>query len=72
MLGDPERPFCPSCQRPTLILIATMTGERALDIYLCSDCRTQFSHEHPKTTGETSKLKPVALVNPVVDAEPSS
>ena len=36
------------------VIVATMTGARALDIYLCAECRAQFSYEHAKTTGETS------------------
>jgi transposase-like protein len=68
MLGDPERPLCPLCQRFTMILIATMTGERALDIYLCPQCRTQFSYEHPKAKDQTPDLKPVSDVPPVIRA----
>jgi hypothetical protein len=43
MLGDPERPLCPLCERPTMILIATMTGERAMDIFLCPQCRSSYA-----------------------------
>jgi uncharacterized protein YbaR (Trm112 family) len=69
MLGDPERPFCPLCQRPTLTLIATVMGERSLDIYLCPDCRTQFSYEHPQAKGERSELKPFSDVASVTGAK---
>jgi transposase-like protein len=72
MLGDPERPLCPLCQRSKMILIATMAGERAVDIYLCPECREQFSYEHPKAKGETADAQPIALVKPVVDVEPGS
>jgi hypothetical protein len=51
-----------SCERPTMILIATMTGERAMDIFLCPQCRTQFSYEHPKVKGETPDVQPVPKV----------
>jgi uncharacterized protein YbaR (Trm112 family) len=72
MLGDPERPLCPLCQQPTMILIATMTGERAMDIYLCPQCRTQFSYEHPKAKGETPNVRPIPDVPPVINAKSSS
>jgi hypothetical protein len=65
MLGDPERPLCPLCERPTMILIATMTGERAMDIFLCPQCRTEFSYEHPKAKGATPDLQPVPKVQAV-------
>jgi hypothetical protein len=55
-----------------MILIATMAGERAVDIYLCPECREQFSYEHPKAKGETADAQPIALVKPVVDVEPGS
>ena len=72
MLGDPERPLCPLCERPTMILIATMTGERAMDIFLCPQCRTQFSYEHAKAKGETPDLQPVPKVQAVTDAKGGS
>ncbi len=50
MLDDPERRVCPLCNR-FLTLIATMTGDRALDIYLCPECRDQFSYQHPNAKG---------------------
>ena len=66
MSGDPERPFCPLCGRSTMTLIATMTGERAMDIYLCPQCREQFTHEHRETSdaSDGQLMKPVARVEP--------
>ena len=71
MLGDPERRLCPLCQRATMILIATMSGGRALDIYLCPECREQFSCQHPNAQGETSDAKPITQVKGILDVEPS-
>ena len=71
MLGDPERRLCPLCHRSTMILVATMTGERGVDIYLCPECRTQFSYEHPNAQGETFDAQPLAQVKRVLDVEPS-
>jgi hypothetical protein len=55
-----------------MILIATMTGERAKDIFLCPHCRTQFSYEHPKAKGEVPDVQPVPKVLAVTDAKASS
>jgi hypothetical protein len=54
-----------------MILIATMSGGRALDIYLCPLCREQFSYQHPNAQGETSDAQAIAQVKPVLDIEPS-
>ena len=71
MSDDPERRGCPLCQRSSMSLIATMTGERAVDIYLCPECREQFSYQHPNTKGEASDMQPIAQVKRVLDVEPS-
>jgi len=54
-----------------MILVATMTGERGVDIYLCPECRTQFSYEHPNAQGETFDAQPLAQAKRVLDVEPS-
>jgi transposase-like protein len=72
MLDDPERRVCPLCKRSSMSLIATITGERALDIYLCPECREQFSYRHPDAQGaKTSEAQPIAPVKRVLDVEPS-
>jgi len=71
MLGDRERRLCPLCQRSAMILVATMSGGRALDIYLCPVCREQFDYQHPNAQDETSDAQPIVLVKPVLDVEPS-
>ena len=69
MLGDPERRLCPLCQRATMILIATMSGGRALDIYLCPECREQFSCQHPNAQGDTTDAQPLERVKRDLDVE---
>jgi hypothetical protein len=72
MLDDPERRICPLCNRFLLTHIATMTGDRDLDIYLCPECREQLSYQHPNAKGEkTSEVQPIAQMKRVLDVEPS-
>ncbi len=56
MSDDPVRPCCPLCHGSTAALIATLTDERTLDIYLCRACQGQFSYERPKKAVEQTGL----------------
>jgi transposase-like protein len=49
MSDDPARPLCPTCRQGVTTLIATLKDARTIDIYLCQDCRTQFSYERSQT-----------------------
>jgi hypothetical protein len=43
-----------------------------MDIFLCPQCRTEFSYEHPKAKGATPDLQPVPKVQAVTDAKGGS
>ncbi len=53
----PARPLCPMCRGATTALIATLTAERTLDIYLCGLCQGQFSYERPKKRNEPTQMR---------------
>ncbi len=62
MSDDLARPCCPMCQGSTMALIATLTDERTLDIYLCRGCQAQFSYERPRKAIEQPELRGAPLV----------
>jgi hypothetical protein len=41
----PDYPPCPICQHNEPKLIATLKADRIVEIYLCEQCRTNFSYE---------------------------
>jgi hypothetical protein len=45
------------CQASSTALIATLTDERTLDIYLCRECQAQFSYERPQKAAEQTELR---------------
>jgi len=53
----PERPQCPICRHTHTILMATLKGERTVDIYLCQRCRGNFSLE--RVTNDSGTTEPL-------------